>query len=152
MKSNYSTAHGILGFLEFLAWAGVVLTVIGVIATTSGGAGRGNGMAIAGTLVVAASAIFGCLITVALAHIGRAILNMAENSYHSGQLLASIDATLRKSSIATPDAPPPPTPSLAKQTSWRDGQITLSRYGAYIARDRQFPTLAEAEAYLDMRG
>lgn len=149
-QKSYEVSHAILGLIEVIAWLSVVSGVI------IGLAEIGNPKAMLPSTVWF-GLVFSSVGMVALCRVGKAILDIAENTARSSQLLSQAvenqAARVEPSAAATIGETSKPTPD---QRDWSIGPIEVYRghtitglQTKVFASDRHFDSVDEARRYLN---
>jgi len=149
MIHEYKTGRSVCGFVEFCAWAGVVIAAIMVLAAF-GASSRGGSytLALAGVVPALTVLIF-CFILVVLTQMARACMdgsvaaqkNVIEAKKHHDEMLRA----LRSYATRSPATEAAPQPSLAQaaQHVQKDQPVGRPAHGAVTTTAVQKPGVIE---------
>jgi len=144
--NRYESSHNILAVIEFLGWASAFLTSC----ITIYAAVQGDGV---GGFAFWLTAVFSGIALAALARVGRAILDIAENTSQ----MATAAQIPPHATVATKDHAAFPPRDEASQRSWPLGPIDVYRGHAIIGlpkrvftNDQYFDSVDEAKAHLNL--
>jgi hypothetical protein len=145
-QKSYDGSHTILGIIEFLAWASVIIgSVLALLSI-------GNSRAPFGVFIWAGLA-FASIGLAALCRVGKAILDIAENTGRSSRAAQSGGANHTPAGPKHPDAP---LQEEVSQRGWPLGQIEIYRghiitglADRVFSNDRYFDSVEEAKIHLN---
>ncbi len=146
-QKSYESTHLILGAIELFAWLAVVSCVI------LGFLSIGNEDAYVGAVPLFSMAA-SSLGLAAICRVGRAILDIADNTGRSAALLH--DRTNTKSFSAEPRHPDAPLRDEVSERGWPIGQVEIYRGhvitglpNRVFTNDQYFDSLEQARTHLD---
>lgn len=146
-QKSYDGSHIILGVIEFVAWASFIIGAIMALLSI------GNASAPLGFFVWTGLA-FSSIGLAALCRVGRAVLDIAENTGMAATL-AQTNPTAR-TTLPTQRHPDAPLNAEVSERGWPIGQIEV--YRGYIitglpnrvfSNDRYFDSVEEAKLHLN---
>lgn len=147
MKS-YSAANGVMSFLEIVGWVIVALAAVIVVAGASGSLGRADPVT---AILAAVPVAFGGLLLVAMAQIGKAQVDTAQNTARVAQLLQAM-ADGQKVAVERGVQMPALSPGAVGSELYRGKMIYRTPEG-YSVGTQTFESVRAAQVHIDaLRG
>ena len=163
---EYKTARSVCGFVEFCAWAGVVVAILIALMAIAAGSSRGGGVALV-ALVPAFSLALASFIVIVMVQMARASMDnsvtaqkqlMQSNTQHQEMLTAIRSLSGRASGVSSSDTlgtvapdgnPVTATSAEANSVEMYKGHKLVTENGQHRVHGRPFPSLEKARAHID---